>query len=199
MLWKRFTLRDTGRLVYYTSHSFKIIFEKHSKHFQHLYFNGEFEQDLFLGVRKLYLTQTLGNCSNLVILDLTSNFHIEDISFAVNLLYLKELHIEHCVNIDDEIATRVLSSVNILQALETLNLRMCVQFDSEQLISIGLSHPSLRLYRIDGCDHLEVLSAVTILNCSRSLVEFFMTPDLDLHTIQEWNYLESMFGELRLC
>ena len=82
-----------------------------------------------------------------MILDLTSNFHIEDISFVVNRLYLKELHIEHCINMDDEIATRVLSSVNNLQALETLNLRMCIQFDSEQLISIGLSHHSLRLYK----------------------------------------------------
>ena len=47
VLWKRFTLQDTGRSPFYTRHSFKGIFEMHCKHFQHLYFNGEFEQDFF--------------------------------------------------------------------------------------------------------------------------------------------------------
>ena len=45
VLWKRFTLQDTGRPPFYTRHSFKGIFERHRKHFQHLYFNGKFKKD----------------------------------------------------------------------------------------------------------------------------------------------------------
>ena len=70
---------------------------------------------------------------------------------------------------------------------------MCEQFDSAELIAIALSHPGPRL-------NLDVLSCVRILNFpGLSLSEFVMTPDLDCHTIEEWNYLENMFGELRLC
>ena len=59
--------------------------------------------------------------------------------------------------------------------------------------------PCLRIYKIDGCCNVDVLSYVRILNFPRlSLSEFDMTPDLDCHTIEEWNYLENMFGELRL-
>lgn len=87
VLWKRFTLQDTGRPPFYTRHSFKGIFERHCKHFQHLYFNGEFEKDFFLWFTNRNVTQTLGNCSNLVILDLSTNFHIKGISFVVNLLH----------------------------------------------------------------------------------------------------------------
>ena len=200
MLWKRFTLQDTGRPPFYTRHSFKGIFERHCKHFQHLYFNGEFEKDFFLWFTNRNVTRTLGNCSNLVILDLSTNFHIKGVSFVVNLLHLKELYLEHCINIDDVVATSVLSCDAYLQALETLSLRMCEQFDSEELIAIALSHPSLRIYKIDGCCNLDVLSCVRILNFPRlSLSEFVMTPDLDCHTIEEWNYLENMFDELRLC
>ena len=120
-------------------------------------------------------------------------------SFVVNLLHLKELYLEHCIHIDDVVATNVLNRGAHLQALGILSLRMCEQFDSGELIAIALSHPSLRIYKIDGCCNLDVLSAVSILNCPRlSLSEFSMTPDLD-HTIEEWNYLENMFGELRLC
>ena len=122
------------------------------------------------------------------------------ISFVVNLLHLKELYLEHCINIDDVVATSVLSCDAHLQALEALSLRMCEQFDSEELIAIALSHPSLRIYKIDGCCNLDVLSCVRIVNFPRlSLSEFVMTPDLDCHTIEEWNYLENMFDELRLC
>ena len=97
-------------------------------------------------------------------------------------------------------ATSVLSCDAHLQALETLSLRMCEQFDSKELIAIALSHPSLRIYKIDGCCNLAVLSCVRILNFPRlSLSEFVMTPELDCHTIEEWNYLENMFDELSLC
>ena len=126
---------------------------------------------------------------NLVILDLSTNFHIKGISFVVNLLHLKELYLEHCINIDDVVATSVLICDAHLH-------------DSDELIAIALSHPSLRIYKIDGCCNLDVLSCVRILNFPRlSFSEFVMTPDLDLdcHTIEEWNYLENMFGELRLC
>lgn len=192
VLWKRFTLQDTGRPVFYTRHSFKCIFERHNKHFQHLYFNGEFEQDFFLWFTNGNVTRTLGNCSNLVILDLSCN--------VVNLVHLKELYLEHCTNIDDVVATSVLSRDAHLQALESLSLRMCEQFDYEELIAIARSHPSLRIYKIDGCCNLDVLSAVSILNCPwLSLSEFFMTPDLDCHTIEQWNYLKTVFGEIRLC
>ena len=69
---------------------------------------------------------------------------------------------------------------------------MCKQFDAAELIVIALSHPSPRC-------NLDVLSCVRILNFpGLSLSEFVMTPDLDCHTIEEWNYLENMFGELRL-
>ena len=131
---------------------------------------------------------------------MSTNSHIKGISFVVNLLHLKELYLEHCINIDDAVATSVLSCDAHLQALETLSLRMCEQFDSEELIAIALSHPSLRIYKIDGCCNVDVLSYyVRILNFPRmSLSEFDMTPDLDCHTIEEWNYLENMFGELRL-
>ena len=106
---------------------------------------------------------------------------------------MKELYLEHCINIDDVVATCVLSCVAHLQALEALSLRMCKQFDTAELIVIALSHPSPRC-------NLDVLSCVRILNFPRlSLSEFVMTPDLDCHTIEEWNYLENMFGELRLC
>ena len=132
MLWKRFTLQDTGRPAFYTRHGFKSIFERHCKHFQHLYFNGEFEQDFFLWFTNCNVTRTLGNCSNLVILDLSSNFLVKDISFVVNLLHLKELYLEHCINIDDVVATSVLSRDAHLQALEshdnlvsTLTLTRC--------------------------------------------------------------------------
>ena len=108
MLWKRFTLQDTGRPPFYTRHSFKGIFERHCKHFQHLYFNGEFEKDFFLWFTNRNVTRTLGNCSILVILDLSTNFHVKGISFVVNLLHLKELYLEHCINIDDVVATSVL-------------------------------------------------------------------------------------------
>lgn len=84
VLWKRFTLQDTGRLTFYTTHSFKSIFEKHCKHFQHLYFNGMFEQDFFLWFTNRNVARTL-NCSILIILDLSSNFHVKDVSFVVNL------------------------------------------------------------------------------------------------------------------
>ena len=200
VLGKRFTLQDTGCPAFYTRHSFKSIFERYCKHFQHLYFNGEFEQDFFLWFTNCNVTRTLGNCSNLVILDLSSNFLVKDISFVVNLLHLKELYLEHCINIDDVVATSVLSRDAHLQALESLSLRMCEQFDYEELIAIARSHPSLRIYKIDGCCNLDVLSAVSILNCPwLSLSEFFMTPDLDCHTIEQWNYLKTIFGELRLC
>ena len=77
---------------------------------------------------------------------------------------------------------------------------MYKQFDSADLIGIAVSHLSLRIYEIDGCCNLDVFSCVRILNFPRlSLSEFAMTPDLDCHTIEEWNYLENMFGELRLC
>ena len=110
------------------------------------------------------------------------------------------MYLEHCINIDDVVATSVLSCDAHLQALEALSLRMCEQFDSEELIAVALSHPSLRIYKIDGCCNLDVLSCVRIVNFPRlSLSEFVMTPDLDCHTIEEWNYLENMFDELRLC
>lgn len=85
VLWKRFTLQDTGRPTFYTRHSFKSVFEKHCKHFQHLYFNGEFEKDFFLWFTNCNVAQTLQNYSNLIILDLSSNFHVKDVSFLVNL------------------------------------------------------------------------------------------------------------------
>ena len=118
----------------------------------------------FLWFTNSNVTRTLGNCSNLVILDLSSNFHIKGISFVVNLLHLKELYLEHCINIDDVAATSVLSSDAHLPALETLSLRMCEQFNSEELIAIVLSHPSLRIHKIDGCCNLDVLSSVNILS-----------------------------------
>lgn len=127
MLWKRFTLQDTGRPPFHTRHSFKGIFERHCKHFQHLYFNGEFKKDFFRSFTNCNVTRTLGNCSNLVILDLSTNFHIKGISFVVDLLHLKELYLEHCINIDDVVATSVLSCDAHLQALEALSLRMCEQ------------------------------------------------------------------------
>ena len=200
MLWKRFTLQDTERPPFYTRHSFKGIFERHCKHFQHLYFNGEFKKDFFLLFTNCNVTRTLRYCSNLVILDLPTNFHIKSISFVVNLLHSKELYLEHCINIDDVVTTSVLSCNAYLQALEALSLRMCEQFDSVELITIALSHPSPQIYKIDGCCNLDVLSCIRILNFPRlSLSEFVMTLDLDCHTIEEWNYLENMFGELRLC
>lgn len=88
VLWTRFTLQDTGRPTFYTRHSFKSNFEKHCKHFQHLYFNGEFEKDFFLWFTNRNVARTLGNCSNHIILDLSSNFHIRDVSFVVNLSHL---------------------------------------------------------------------------------------------------------------
>lgn len=130
---------------------------------------------------------------------MSTNFHIKSISFVVNLLHLKELYLEHCINIDDVVATSFLSRDAHLQALEALSLRLYEPFDSAELIAIAISHPSLRIYKIDGCCNLDVLSCLRILNFPRlSLSEFVMTPDLDRHTIEEWNYLENMFGELRL-
>ena len=97
------------------------------------------------------------------------------------------------------VATSFLSRDAHLQALEALSLRLYEPFDSAELIAIAISHPSLRIYKIDGCCNLDVLSCLRILNFPRlSLSEFVMTPDLDRHTIEEWNYLENMFGELRL-
>lgn len=64
---------------------------------------------------------------------------------------MKELYLEHCINIVDVVATSVLSRDAHLQALESLSLRMCEQFDYEELIAIARSHPSLRIYKIDGC------------------------------------------------
>ena len=128
---------------------------------------------------------------------MSTNFHIKSNSFVVNLLQLKELYLEH---IDDVVVTSVLSCDAHLQALEALSLRMYEQFDSAEFFAIAISHPSLRIYKIDGCCNLDVLSCVRILNFPRlSLSEFVMTADLDCHTIEEWNYLENMFGELRLC
>ena len=82
-----FIIQDTERPPCYTRHSLKGIFKRHCKHFQHLYFNGEFEKDFFLWFTNRNVTRTLGNCSNLVILDLSTNFHIKGISFVVNLLH----------------------------------------------------------------------------------------------------------------
>ena len=75
---------------------------------------------------------------------------------------MKELYLEHCINIDDVVATSVLSCDACLQALETLSFRMCEQLDSEELIAIEPNHPSLRIYKIDGCCKLDVLSCVRI-------------------------------------
>ena len=135
----------------------------------------KFKKDFLLCLSNRNVARTLGNCSNLVILDLSTNFHIKAF-FVVNLLHLKELYLEHCININDVVATSVLSCDAHLQALETLSLRMCKQFDSEKLIAIALSHPSLRIYKIDGCCNLDVLSCVRILNFPwLSLSEFAMT------------------------
>lgn len=199
VLWKRFTLAETGP-TYYTIHSFESIFQKHAEHFRNLYFNGEFNHNLLYFFPKFKFTRALRSYHNLVVLDLTSNIHIEDITFIENI-YLKELHLELCKNIDHMTATAVLTTAKCLQALEILNLRMCVQFNSDQLIAIALSRPSLRVYRVDGCVKLNFMSALRILNSSRlvSLTEFFMTPDLDLNSEREWLTLQTMFNELKLC
>ena len=56
----------------------------------------------------------------LVILDLPTNFHIKSIFFVVNLLHLKELYLEHFINIDDVVATSVLSCLLIYKLWKLL-------------------------------------------------------------------------------
>lgn len=79
VLWKYFTLEETGH-VHYTMYSFQRIFERHARHFKHLHFYGEFHRDL-LYFPRLNFDTNLINCFNLVVLNLTSNVHIVDISF----------------------------------------------------------------------------------------------------------------------
>lgn len=192
-------MSDTG-LVYYNNNTFHAIFNKHSSHFRHLYFNGEFEASLIEVPAKTLIFEALGRCSYLNVLDLSSNNYVEEIGFVANLKHLKELYIENCVNINEETATEVLSNRNICNSIEVLDLRMCHQFINEQLAKIGLGLPCLRVFIIDGCEKISIQTAITILNNSSNTLEnVSLTPDLENYPRTQWELLKNMFFELKLC
>lgn len=190
-------MSDTG-IVRYNNCSFNGIFGRHCMHFSHLFFNGHFDADNFFdGKTKFAISEALGRCCNLTILDLTGNLHIEDISFLGNIKNLIKLYLEKCVNVDSEKATQVLKDN---KSIEVLHLRRCTQFSEDQLITVGFGLPRLKVYNIEGCGSLSFLAAITLLNGSANTLEhLFLTPDLDEYPLAQWQMLNHMFCELRLC
>ena len=199
VLWRQFSLSNTG-IVRYNNCSSNCIFGRHSMHFLHLFFNGLFQEDSFFGGKtKIAISEeALGRCYNLTTLDLTGNVYIENLSFLRNIKNLKELFLENCVNVDAEKATQV---VKEKKTIEVLYLRGCTQFYEDQLITIGFGLPRLKLYNIEGCGTgLSFLTATTLLNgSSNTLVHLFITPNLDEYPLSQWQMLNHMFCELRLC
>lgn len=151
------------------------------------------------GPGKTLFSGVLAKCSNVCILDLSTNCHIKDISFIGHLRNIKELHLECCVNIDEERATHFLTKADACIFLEVLNLRGGNQFNEDQLIALALGLRNLRDYNIEGCGKISVPTAIVILNNSfDKLKRVFLNPDFESYPRGQWEALESMFCELKL-
>lgn len=190
-LWKSFgSLNDYG-CISYNKTTFDAIF-CHAEFFKHLYFNGDFKH-LVLQVSMEYIYKTLATCCNVIVLDLTSNFIIEDISFIVYLPLLQDLSIEWCVNLKPVTARAVLTSEDICPNLKMLNMRKCDQFTKFDILSIAFFRSSLEKLNISDVERYSVQcvrNIVEILPCLETLI---ISADILTNDIQEWEDLKRQF------
>lgn len=177
--------------------SFETIF-KHCRDTKHLYFDGGFKHlvDSFVLGRltcKSLFRRHLSNCTNLQILDLTTNSIVTDISFLFQMPGLKELHLEF-TKIKPEKATCVLENSGVCNKLEVLNIRQCKQFQQSQILRISESRPFLKTFLIDGTDRLTMDAVLTMINEMLVFEHLAVTPLIpDFENELMWYQLENRF------
>lgn len=194
VLWQSFgSLTDFG-CISYDKKTLDNIFQ-HSHHFKRLYFNGNFKK-LLSEVSMGYIYQSLSACFNLVVLDLTTNFCISDLSFLAHMPKLRELSIEWCINIEPESATDILSTKTICTQMKKLNMRRCEQFNSSDIILIANAHKNLEELNIFNIDFYSVKYALKIVEMLPRLSTFFLSPDLVADSVQEWANLQDKIPSL---
>lgn len=193
-MWKSFGALDEFGSLKYTKQMFDSLFDNHGRYFKKLYFNGEFK--FLLAQTSLdYVHRKLEVCRNLKVLDLTSNFSIDEIPFILSMPILESLYLEWCLELSSQSVTQTLCEENCPK-LKLLSLRKCDQFLESHIMDIAVAQRKLEILDISYTQEIDVQCGTAICTILNQLKDFGFSANMQENSIEEWINFQNNFSNI---